>query len=296
MVLRWIWVQIKGAGRIVWAVWSVSSRTHMGLIAAGVAFYGFLALFPGMAALIAIFGLISNPEIVQTELELLRDVIPGGAYDLIEGQLQRLLTTSGSALRWTTFVSFVVAIWSARAGVSAVVQGLNAIYDIPNRFGLWHEILSLGMTLALMAVAIVAMLIVIVAPIVMALFPPYPIMGVVLEGLRWVVAFAVLVGGLWMLYSWGPNRRVQGQIWMTPGAIAVVLLWLGASWGLSYYLSNFGRYNEIYGSIFAVIALLLWLWISAWLILAGAALNVVIERLRKRRQTVVGGPATGPAG
>ncbi len=284
MVLRWIWEQIKGAGRIAWAVWNVSSRTHMGLIAAGVAFYGFLALFPGMAALIAIFGLISNPEVVQSELELLRDVIPGGAYDLIAGQLERLLATSGSALRWTTVVSFLVALWSARAGVSAVVQGLNAIYDIPNRFGLWHEILALGMTLALMAVAIIAMLIVIVAPIVMALFPPYPVMGLALEGLRLGAAFAVLVGGLWMLYSWGPNRRVQGQIWMTPGAIAVVLLWLVASWGLSYYLSNFGRYNEIYGSIFAVIALLLWLWLSAWLILAGAALNVVIERLRKRRQ------------
>lgn len=290
MILQWIWEQIKGAGRIAWAVWNVSSRTHMGLIAAGVAFYGFLALFPGMAALIAIFGLISDPEVVHSELELLRDVIPGGAYDLIEGQLARLLTTSGSALRWTTIVSFVVAIWSARAGVSAVVQGLNAIYGIPNRSGVWHEILSLGMTLALMGVAIIAMLIVVVAPIAMALFPPYPVMGIVLEGLRWLMAFAVLVGGLWMLYSWGPNRRVQGQIWMTPGAIAVVLLWLFASWGLSYYLSNFGRYNEIYGSIFAVIALLLWLWISAWLILAGAALNVVIERLRRRRRAAASAP------
>lgn len=278
------WEAAKGFGRVAWAIWNVSSRTHMGLIAAGVAFYGFLALFPGMAALIAIFGLISDPEVVQSEMELLRDVIPEPAYDLLADQLVRLLSTSGTALRWTTLVSFGVVLWSARAGVSAVVQGLNAIYDIPNRSGIRHEILSLGMTLALMAVAVVAMLIVVVVPIAMALFPPYPIMGIALEGLRWIVAFAVLVGGLWMLYSYGPNRRVQGQIWMTPGAIAVVMLWLGASYGLSYYLSNFGRYNEIYGSIFAVIALLLWLWVSAWLILAGAALNVVIERLQRRRR------------
>ncbi len=195
MVLKWIWAQLKGAGRVAWAVWNVSSRTHMGLIAAGVAFYGFLALFPGMAAIIAIFGLISDPEVVQTELELMRDVIPGAAFDLIADQFTRLLTASGSTLRWATLVSFGVALWSARAGVSAVVQGLNAIYDIPDRSGVWHEILSLFMTLILMGVAVVAMLIVVVAPIVLALFPPYPIMGLALEGLRWVTAFAVLVGG-----------------------------------------------------------------------------------------------------
>lgn len=286
MILKWIWEQLKGAGRVAWAVWNVSSRTHMGLIAAGVAFYGFLALFPGMAAIIAIFGLISDPEFVQSELELLRDVIPDAAYDLIADQFARLLTTSGSALRWTTLVSFGVALWSARAGVSAVVQGLNAIYDIPDRSGVWHEVLSLFMTLILMVVAVVAMLIVVVAPIVLAFFPPYPAMGLALEGLRWATAFAVLVGGLWMLYNYGPNRRPQGRIWMTPGAVAVVILWLLSSWGLSYYLSNFGRYNEIYGSIFAVIALLLWLWLSAWLILAGAALNVVIERLQRRRRAL----------
>lgn len=288
MVLKWAWQQLRGAGRIAWAVWTVSSRTHMTLIAAGVAFYGFLALFPGMAAIIAVFGLISDPEAVQSELELLHDLLPEAAYQLIADQFTRLVTTSGSALRWTTLVSFGVALWSARAGVSAVVQGLNAIYDIPDRFGLWHEILSLFMTLILMGVAVIAMLIVVVAPILLAFFPPYPAMGLALEGLRWGTAFAVLVGGLWMLYNYGPNRRPQGRIWMTPGAVAVVILWLLASWGLSYYLSNFGRYNEIYGSIFAVIALLLWLWVSAWLILAGAALNVVIERLQRRRRQVAG--------
>ncbi|MCC7321591.1 MAG: YihY/virulence factor BrkB family protein [Rubellimicrobium sp.] len=285
MIAGLAWGALKGAGRIAWAVWTVSSRTHMGLIAAGVAFYGFFALFPGMAALIAVFGLISDPEIVQTEIELLRDFIPEQAYELIAAQLERLLLTSGTTLRWATIVSFAVALWSARAGVSAVVQGLNAIYDIPNRSGIRHEILSLVMTLALMAIAVVALLIVVVAPIVMAIFPPYPALALLLEGLRWGVALAVLVTGLWMLYRYGPNRAAEGVLWMTPGALAVVMLWFGASWGLGTYLANFGRYNEIYGSIGAVIALLLWLYVSAWLILAGAALNAVIERLRRRRQS-----------
>ena len=278
-----IWQRIVTTGRIARQVWIVSGRTHMGLIAAGVAFYGIFALFPGMAALIAIFGLISDPEIVRTELALLQEVIPDQAYDLIATQLEQLLTASGSALGWTTTLSLAIALWSARAGVSAVVQGLNAIYDIPNRAGFWHEVLSVVMTLALMGMAVLALLVVVVAPLAFAAFPPYRGWVLALEWLRWGSALAILVVGLGMLYRFGPNRRTRGVVWLTPGAISVVLLWLASSWGLSYYLSNFGRYNQIYGSIGAVIALLLWLYVTAWLILAGAALNVVIERLRRGR-------------
>lgn len=284
-ILSAVWTGLVTFLRIARQVWIVSGRTHMGLIAAGVAFYGLFALFPGMAALIAIFGLISDPEIVRGELMLLQELIPVQAYDLIEGQLVRLLTASGTALGWTTILSFAIALWSARAGVSAVVQGLNAIYDIPNRAGFWHEVLSLAMTLALMAIAVTALLVVVVAPIGFALFPPSPAAARALEWLRWGSALAILVSGLGMLYRFGPNRKTRGFVWMTPGALAVVLLWLAASWGLSYYLSNFGSYNEVYGSIGAVIALLLWLYVTAWLILAGAAMNVVIERLRRSRAT-----------
>lgn len=275
--------------RVARQVWIVSGRTHMGLIAAGVAFYGIFAIFPGMAALIAVFGLISDPAVVRAELALLHEVIPDQAYDLLVAQLERLLTASGATLGWTTALSFAIAVWSTRAGVSAVVQGLNAIYDIPNRGGLWHEVVSIGMTLALMAIAVVALLVVVVAPILIALVPPYPGTVLVLQWLRWGAALAVLVSGLGMIYRYGPNRRAAGVVWMTPGAVVVVALWLAVSAGLSLYLSNFGSYNEVYGSIGAVIALMLWLWVSAYLVLAGAAVNVVLERMVRMGQGRAGG-------
>jgi len=156
----WGWMQT--IGRVARQVWIVSGRTHMGLIAAGVAFYGMFALFPGMAALIAIFGLISDPGVVRTELQLLDELIPQPAYELITAQLERLLSTDGFTLTWTTVISLMVALWSARAGVSGVVQGLNAIYDLPQRSGFWHEVVSVAMTLILMCIAITALLVVVV--------------------------------------------------------------------------------------------------------------------------------------
>jgi len=277
------WGWMLTVGRVARQVWLVSGRTHMGLIAAGVAFYGMFALFPGMAALIAIFGLISDPGVVQTELQLLDELIPQPAYELISAQLERLLSTDGFTLTWTTVISLLVALWSARAGVSGVVQGLNAIYDLPQRSGFWHEVVSVAMTLILMFISISALLVVVVAPILTALFPPYPALAWLLEVLRWGSALFILIFGLWMIYTWGPNRRARGKVWLTPGAVVVVLLWCGASAVLSSYFANFGSYNEVYGSIGAVIALLMWLWVSAYLILAGAAVNAVIERISRAR-------------
>lgn len=267
--------------RILMQVWTVSSQTHMGLIAAGVAFYGIFSMFPAMAALIAVFGLISDPAVVRSEIALLDEFIPTMVYDLILSQLTQLLSTSSSTLGWATLVSVGVALWSARAGVSAVVQGLNAIYDIPNRSGLRHEMVSILMTLALMAIAVLALVSIVVAPIVLTLFPPLPTTALVLEVMRWGAVLLVVISALTIIYRYGPNRSRRDLRWLTPGTFTVLVLWFASSWGLSYYLGNFNRYNEVYGSIGAVIAMLLWLYLSAWLVLAGAAINVVLERMAR---------------
>lgn len=271
-------------GRFLWQVWTVSGQTHMGLIAAGVAFYAIFSIFPAMAALIAIFGLISNPAVVQSELQLVEEFIPDMVYDLIISQLTQLLTTSGSTLGWATVISIGVALWSARAGVSAVVQGLNAIYDIPNRSGLRHEMVAILMTLALMGVAVLALVMVVVAPIILAIFPPLPSTAILLEWLRYGAVLMVIVAALTIIYRFGPNRSRMDVKWLTTGTFTVLILWFVASWGLSYYLGNFNRYNEVYGSIGAVIAMLLWLYVSAWLVLAGAAINVVLERMGRAQR------------
>jgi membrane protein len=275
MNLSWRMVQ-------VWSeklrrVWYLTDRVHLGLIAAGVAFYASLSIFPGIAALIALFGLMADPAVVETELQLLREVIPDDAYVLLADQVTRLLQAGRLTLGWTTALSVGIALWSARAGVGALIEGLNAIYGIPNRGGLWHMAFSLILTLVLIAMAIAAMLVVFVAPILIAYLPLSADMTGWLSLLRWITALVLMLGGLALVYRFGPNRRLRRSVFMTWGAVAVIALWLGASAGLSFYMSNFPSYNEVYGSIGAVVALMLWMYVSAYLVLLGAALNAVRE-------------------
>ena len=277
-------------------IWYLTDRTHLSLIAAGVAFYAAFSIFPGIAALIALFGLVADPIVVETELDLLRQVIPADAFVLLADQVDRLLGAEATTLGWTTALSVAIALWSARAGVSALVQGLNAIYAIPNRGGLRHLGFSLLITVILVCMAIMAMLIVFVAPILLAFLPLDRGTAEMLTILRWVTALLLMLAGLWLLYRFGPNRRLQRAIFMTPGALIVIVLWLGASAGLSFYMSNFPSYNQIYGSIGAVVALLLWLYVSAYLMLLGAAFNAVREghdRLPRHSPRLAGETTTG---
>ncbi|MDD9715846.1 YihY/virulence factor BrkB family protein [Dinoroseobacter sp. PD6] len=251
---------------------------NIGLISAGVAFYGLLAIFPALAAVIAIWGLVADPMVVDQQMALVGELMPQEAYRLIDAQIDALTQTTSSTLGWATLLSILAALWSTRAGVSALMRGLNAIYGTPNRKSWRHYLAALSLTAVLVLVALVALTAVVITPIVLAFLPLGSWTELALRGTRWVVAIGVLLAGLSIVYRYGPNRTCVKMQWLTPGSIAVVVLWAAASLGFSYYLSNFGNYNEVYGSIGAVIALLMWLYISAFLLLLGAGLNVELER------------------
>jgi len=264
--------------RVVGEMLSEAEKRNAGLISAGVAFYGLFAIFPGIAAIIAIFGLVSDPVVVDEQLTLLEDFVPPDAFALFEAQVERLLAAGGGTLGWATLFSVGLAMWSARAGVAALIRGLNTIFGRPNRGGLWHTIVALALTGGLVGMAIVALLMVVVAPVVFQLLPFIDSLRWPLEVLRWLVALGVLIMGLGMLYRYGPNRDGARLPWVTPGGLLVVVLWFAMSAGFSIYVSNFSTYNEVYGSIGAVIALLMWFYLSAYLILLGAALNKAISQ------------------
>lgn len=258
------------------AVFERADRAHLGLIAAGVAFFGMFAIFPAIAALIAVFGLVADPAIVEEQLLLVKDLIPVEAYDLFAGQIANLLNTQSDALGWATAVSIGLALWSARAGVAALMQGLNAIHGDRNRRGVRHYAVAMLLTLCLVGIAVSALLIVVVTPLVLTFLPVPLATSFLLETVRWVAALFIVLAALGLLYRFGPNTRGQRLSWITPGAFLVVVLWIFASVGFSTYLTNFGSYNEVYGSIGAVVAMLMWLYISAYLVLMGAALNVTL--------------------
>lgn len=270
VTLRRIW-------QILAAVWKTAGEKHIALIAAGVAFFGMFGIFPGIAAVIAIFGLIADPVVIAEQLALMEDIIPPDAYNLIASQVFRLVAAPTDALGWATVVSIALALWSSRAGVAALIGGLNAIAGQRTRNGLWQMVVALLLTFALVTLAIIALTVVVVVPIILAFIPMAGATAWVLEGMRWLIALGVLMTGLSLLYRFGPVRIGGRGRWITVGAFAVVILWVAASAGLSYYLTNFASYNEVYGSIGAVIGLLLWLYVSAYLILLGAALNVAVH-------------------
>ncbi len=251
---------------------------HVGLNSAAVAFYAMFSLFPALAALIAVFGLVADPVAVAAQLDLMADFVPDAAFTLISEQIDALLAARADTLGWASVLALVIALWAARAGVGALMQALNAVFEVPARGGIAHTFVALGLTLSLIGLGIAALLIVVVMPVVLAFVPLGPLAAIALQAGRWIVALGVLVLALGLLYRFGPNRRGARLRWITPGAVAAILLWLAASLGFSIYLTNFGNYNEVYGSIGAVAALLMWFYISAYLVLFGAVLNAVLAK------------------
>lgn len=248
------------------------------LISAGVAFYGLFAIFPAIAATISLFGLFADPVVVNEQLDLMAGLMPPGVFSLFRNQIDGLLGAGDATLGVTTLVSIAIALFSARTAVAALIQGLNAIFERPNRSSIRHLLVALWMTTCLIAMTIVALLMVVVAPILLAILPFGADTQVLIDVIRWSVAILVLFVALGVLYRYGPNRKFARLGWITPGAFLVVILWIAMSAAFTAYVANFSTYNEVYGSIGAVIALLMWFYLSAFLILLGGALNVTLDR------------------
>lgn len=263
-------------GALIGALKQIGSN-NLGLIAAGVAFYSMLSVFPALAALIAILSLVANPSVVVVQLEEIRGLMPDAVYDILNAQIVGLVNTSSGTLGWAGLISLGVALWSARAGVGAMMHGLNLVYDQEGRTSLRHYFRALVLTICLLGVGVISLLTVVVTPIVLSFLPLGAFATWALEILRWIVAIFVIFAGIGLLYRFGPNRKGVKIGWLTPGAIMAGTSWAAMSIAFSYYVANFGNYNEIYGSIGAVIAMLIWLWISSFLVLLGAALNAELE-------------------
>ena len=264
---------------LIAAVYHAIDDRNLSLIAAGVAFFGLFAVFPGMAATIALWGYFSDPAVVLAYLDVAAEFIPAQAFSLLEGQLRALIAANDSALGWASILSLMVALYSAHAGVAALVQGLNAIHALPRRSGLSRLLVSVALTIALIGVVVTALLTVIVVPVALALVSLGPFEEWLISSLPWIVMFVMVLGTLAMLYRFAPSKTDGRDPWVGPGTLLAALMWAGASIAFSIYLANFNTYNRVYGSIGAVIALLMWFYISAYTVLFGAAVNAELSRL-----------------
>lgn len=254
-------------------------------IGAGVTFYALLALFPALAAFVSLFGLFAAPATVLSELQQWRGVLPAGAIEVIGDQVQRIASSGERTLGVAFFISLAAALWSANAGMKAIFDALNIVYEEPEKRGfLALNAVSLLFTAGSILLLLAVMGAVVLVPILLAHMPDGTGALVVWLG-RWPVMFLVVAFALGVLYRYGPSRENARWRWLSVGGVFATAGWLAASMAFSWYAANFGSYNETYGSLGAVIGFMSWIWISVVVILVGAELNAESEHQTARDST-----------
>jgi membrane protein len=281
----------RGWKDILWRSWEQISEDRLLLIAGGVVFYGLLATVPAITALVSMYGLFTPARTIGAQLNFLADVMPASAYQLISDQVMRIAGNSDGKLTFAFVVGLGLALWSANAGVKAIFDALNIVYDEDEKRGFIKlNLISLSFTLAGIVVVILIIGAVVLLPLVLAFlgFAAQQQAGW-LPLLRWPVLLALVILGLEVLYRYGPSRREAKWRWLSVGSVFAAITWMAVSVAFSWYLSKFADYNATYGSLGAVIGLMMWMWISTSVVLIGAELNSEIEH-QTARDTTVGAP------
>jgi YihY family inner membrane protein len=268
----------RGWKQIVRRAWAENNADNMPTIAGGVAFFGFLAVFPALIALISIYGLVVSPDEAARQVEELTTGLPDSARDLIADQVTAVTENTGGALSLGLLVSIVAALWSASGGVNNLVKAVNIAYDeVETRNVVKLRALSLALTLGAIVFVVLTIGLVAVLPVVLDALPLGAVGTVLAEIGRWVALLAVVAGSLAILYRIAPDRDAPRFRWVSLGSIVVTLAWAVVSLGFTVYVNNFGSYNKTYGAIAGVIVLMLWLYLTCYLILLGAEINAEAE-------------------
>lgn len=249
-------------------------------LAAQLAFYFFLSLFPALLFLVALVGYLPVQNLLSQMLEALGTIAPSEVLSLLRAQLDEVGKGSyGSLLT----LGIVGAIWSSSAAMVAIIDALNNAYDVEERRPWWRRrIVAIALTVALAVFIVASLLLVLVGPDA-ALWLARRLgledaFGLLWAVLRWPLMGALVVFGVDLVYHFAPNRRVRWA-WITPGSLVATALWIASSFGFKFYVANLGNYNATYGAIGAVVVLLLWFYVSGLAILVGAELNGVLEQL-----------------
>jgi membrane protein len=268
---------------------SISSDRVFAL-SAGVTYYILLSLFPALTALVSIFGLFGDTAVIEEQVDSLALVIPAGGLDIIHQQLDRLTAQGSGTLGFAFIAGLLTSLWSANASVKAMFDALNVVYgERERRSFIKLNALSLLFTAGLLVFTIVAIAAIVVLPTILnLLFLGYSTEWAIAL-LRWPALFVIVVLGLSVIYRYGPDRADAKWRWVSWGSAFAALLWMLVSMTFSWYVANFGSYNETYGSLGAVIGFMVWTWLSVSVVLLGGELNAEMEH-QTARDTTTGAP------
>jgi membrane protein len=274
------WPALKDMRDVLVRTWKEAGDDNVGLLAAGVAFYAFLAFVPMLAATVLVYGLAAEPATVAEHIRKLFGVLPRDAAVLIGDQLKAMTESPDAAKGWSLAVAIALAVYGASKGSGAIVTALNIAYEVKESRGfIKSTILSLAMTVGALIILVIAAAGISVMGWVETLFPGFPDWAhTALQILFWVAAVIAVGFGLAAVYRFAPNRPDAPWVWISPGSATATLIWLLAGLGFGLYVSQFGNYNATYGSLGGVVVFLTWLYLSAYIVLMGGELNSELER------------------
>lgn len=272
-------VPARGWWQITRRAWAEAKRDQVPLLAAGVAFYSFLSLFPAMIAAVTLYGLVADPATVARQSEEVARALPADAASLVTGQMEAISESPQGSLGFGLLIALVLALWSASGGVGNIVTAVNIAYDEEETRGfVRRKALALGLTLGALVFVVLAVGLVAVAPAVLDSAVDVPGMRWGLEAARWLMLLVAVGVALAVVYRFAPDREAPQLQWVSVGAAVATVLWLVASLGFSLYVDNFGSYGRTYGALAGVVVLLLWLWMTVFIVLLGAEINAEAEQ------------------
>ena len=280
----------RGWKDILLRVYSNVSEHRILALAAGMTYYSLLAIFPALAALVAVYGLFADPSAITRHLDQVSGVLPGGAIEVAREQLTRVASKGSQTLGLTFLIGLGVSLWSANAAMKSLFDTLNIVYGEEEKRGFVKlNAISLLFTVGGIVFVVAALGAIVVIPVALKYIGLSEVADLLLRLGRWPAMFVVLTLALAVIYRYGPSREAPRWRWITWGSALAAILWLGISALFSWYASSFGNFNETYGSLGAVIGFMTWLWISAIVILLGAELDAEMEH-QTARDTTTGSP------
>jgi membrane protein len=276
----------RGWWQVVRRAFAESKADHVPMLAGGVAYFAFLAIFPALIAGLTLYGLVADPAQAAQQVEALAATLPREAQPLITDQLRSVVAGGGGALGVGLLVSLLAALWSASSGTGNLVQAINIAYDEDETRGFVKlRATALLLTLGAIVFVLVTLALVAVVPVLLDVLALGPAATVLAEVVRWALLIAVVVVALGVVYRVAPDRDSPRIRWVSTGAVVATVLWLAGSAAFSLYVDNFGRYNRTYGALAGVVVLLLWLYLSSYVVLLGAEINAEAERQTERDTT-----------
>lgn len=269
-------------------VYGALSGNHVGLLAAGVAYYAFLSIAPMLAAVVLTYGLFGDPAIVSRHMQAIITVVPADAANLINDQLLGVVSTRKPAIGFGLLLALAIAVYGATRAASAIMEALNIVYgQKEGRNILRFYRTSMAITFSAVLVVVMGVFTATIIGLLQDFLTNWgPGVLFAIKATTWVFAgvLASVIFGL--IYRFGPNRRHAQWQWLTVGSVSATLFWLVATLGVSFYVSTFGNYNKTYGSLGAVVVLQLWLFVSAYIVLLGAQINAEAERQTSADTTI----------